>query len=48
MPEEAAWKQAVERRTRNYMALGPDSFCEWSVKNKIEELAQAFGLSIFS
>ena len=23
------------------MALGPDSFCEWSVKNYMEELANA-------
>jgi hypothetical protein len=39
-PEEAVWRQATERRTQNYTALRPDSFCEWSVKNKMEELAQ--------
>jgi hypothetical protein len=39
-PEEAIWKQATERRFHNYTALRPDSFCEWSVKNRMEELAQ--------
>jgi len=39
-PEEAVWKQARERRLHNYMALRPDSFCEWSVKNRMEELSQ--------
>jgi hypothetical protein len=40
MPEEAVWKQATKRRLHNYMALRPDSFCEWSVKNRMEELSQ--------
>jgi hypothetical protein len=40
IPEEAVWKQATERRLHNYMALRPDSFCEWSVKNRMEELSQ--------
>ena len=40
-PEEAVWEQAVKQKTRNYMALRPDSFCEWSVKNQMEELAHA-------
>jgi hypothetical protein len=39
-PEEAVWRQATERRTQNYTALRPDSFSEWSVKNKMEDLAQ--------
>jgi hypothetical protein len=39
-PEEAVWRQATERRTQNYTALRPDSFSEWPVKNKMEDLAQ--------
>jgi len=41
MPEEAVWKQATERRLHVHTALRPDSFCEWSVKNQMEELAHA-------
>jgi hypothetical protein len=39
-PEEVIWKQATERRLHVYTALRPDSFCEWSVKNRMEELSQ--------
>jgi hypothetical protein len=39
-PEEAVWRQAVERRQQNYTALRPDSFGDWSVKNRMHELAQ--------
>ena len=39
-PEEAIWKQATEKRLHVYTALRPDSFCEWSVKNQMGELAR--------
>ena len=39
-PEEAVWRQATEKSLRDYTALRPDSFCEWSVKNRMEELSQ--------
>jgi len=39
-PEEAVWKQAKKMKLQRYMALRPDSFCEWSVKNRMEELSQ--------
>lgn len=39
-PEEAVWKQAKKTKFQRYMALRPDSFCEWSVKNRMEELSQ--------
>jgi hypothetical protein len=39
-PEEAVWKQATEKRLHFYTALRPDSFCEWSVKNHMEELSK--------
>jgi hypothetical protein len=39
-PEGAVWDQRAEKELQIYMALRPDSFCEWSVKNHMEELAQ--------
>jgi hypothetical protein len=39
-PEEAVWRQAVDRRQQDYTALRPDSFSDWSVKNRMHELAQ--------
>jgi hypothetical protein len=39
-PEEVIWRQATEQRLRVYTALRPDSFCEWMVKNRMEELSQ--------
>jgi glutaredoxin len=39
-PEEAVWKQAKKTKLQRYMALRPDAFCEWSVKNHMEELSQ--------
>jgi hypothetical protein len=39
-PEEVVWKQTTEKRLHVYTALRPDSFCEWSVKNHMEELSQ--------
>jgi DNA-binding CsgD family transcriptional regulator len=41
MPEKVVWNQREEKELQIYMALRPDSFCEWSVKNRMEELAQA-------
>jgi len=38
-PERAVWDQRAEKELHIYMALRPDSFCEWSVKNHMEELA---------
>jgi hypothetical protein len=38
-PERAVWDQRAEKELEIYMALRPDSFCEWSVKNHMEELA---------
>jgi DNA-binding CsgD family transcriptional regulator len=40
-PEKAVWDQRAEKELQIYMALRPDSFCEWSVKNQMEELAHA-------
>ena len=39
-PEETIWKQATEKKLHIYTALRPDSFCEWSVKNHMEELSR--------
>lgn len=39
MPEKVVWDQRAEKELQIYMALRPDSFCEWSVKNHMEELA---------
>lgn len=38
-PEKAIWDERAEKELEIYMALRPDSFCEWSVKNHMEELA---------
>jgi len=40
MPERVVWDQRAEKELQIYMALRPDSFCEWSVKHHMEELAQ--------
>ncbi|MEI2761974.1 hypothetical protein [Methanothrix soehngenii] len=40
MPEKVVWDQRAEKELQIYLALRPDSFCEWSVKNRMEELAQ--------
>jgi hypothetical protein len=39
MPERVVWGQRAEKELQIYLALRPDSFCEWSVKNHMEELA---------
>ena len=38
-PERAVWDQRAEEELQIYMALRPDSFCEWSVKSSMEKLA---------
>ena len=39
MPERVVWDQRAEKELQIHMALRPDSFCEWSVKHHMEELA---------
>lgn len=39
-PEEVVWRQAVERKTRNYMAVRPDAFSDWSERNHLSDLAK--------
>ena len=39
-PERAVWDRRAEKELQIYMALRPDSFCDWSVKRHMEELAQ--------
>ena len=39
-PEEAIWKQAVERRINVYTALRPDSFSDWAERNHMSDLAK--------
>src|SRR5512136_138586 len=39
IPEKAIWNKRAEKELQIYMALRPDSFCDWSVKNHMEELA---------
>jgi hypothetical protein len=39
-PEEVVWRQAVERKTRNYMAVRPDAFSNWSERNHMSDLAK--------
>jgi len=38
-PERAVWDQRAEKELDIYMALRPDSFCDWSVKHHMEEVA---------
>jgi DNA-binding CsgD family transcriptional regulator len=39
VPERVVWDQRAEKELQIYMALRPDSFCDWSVKNRMEEIA---------
>ncbi len=39
-PERAVWDQRSEKELQIYMALRPDSFCDYSVKRHMEEIAQ--------
>ena len=39
-PERAVWDQATKKKHKIYNALRPDSFCDWMVNNKMEELAR--------
>jgi len=38
-PERAVWDRRAEKELQIYMALRPDSFCGWSVKNSMKNLA---------
>lgn len=38
-PERAIWDKRAEKELEIYMALRPDSFCDWSVKNHMEDCA---------
>lgn len=44
-PERTIWDQRCDKKLRIYMAVRPDSLCEWSVKNCMEELILEKGLS---
>ena len=37
-PEKIVWDQTVNTKHERYRALRPDSFCDWSVNNRMEEL----------
>ena len=39
-PERLVWDQATKKKHEIYNALRPDSFCDWSVNNRMEELAR--------
>lgn len=39
-PERAIWDQATKKKHEIYNALRPDSFCDWSVNNRMEDLAR--------
>lgn len=40
-PERLVWDQATKKKHEIYNGLRPDSFCDWSVNNRMEELARA-------
>jgi DNA-binding CsgD family transcriptional regulator len=39
-PERVVWDQATKKKHEIYNALRPDSFCDWMVNNRMEELAR--------
>jgi hypothetical protein len=39
-PERAVWDQETKKKHEIYNALRPDSFCDWMVNNRMEELAR--------
>ncbi len=39
-PEEAVWKQAVRKRRDSYLAIRPDAFSDFSLRNRFEEVAE--------
>jgi DNA-binding CsgD family transcriptional regulator len=39
-PEEAVWKQAVRKRRDSYLAIRPDAFSDYSLRNRFEEVAE--------
>lgn len=39
-PEEAVWKQAVSERRDSYLAIRPDAFSDFSVRNRFKAVAE--------
>jgi len=39
-PEEAVWKQAVSKRRDFYLAIRPDAFSDFSVRNRFKAVAE--------
>ena len=39
-PEKIVWDRTVDMKHERYRALRPDSFCDWSVNNRMEELSK--------
>jgi DNA-binding CsgD family transcriptional regulator len=39
-PEEAVWRQAVRKRRDSYLAIRPDAFSDFSLKNRFKEIAE--------
>ncbi len=39
-PEEAVWKQAVSKRRDTYLAIRPDAFSDFSLRNRFKEIAE--------
>ena len=39
-PEKAIWDERTGKELQIYMALRPDSFCDWSVERHMQEIAQ--------
>jgi len=39
-PEEAVWKQAVSKRRDTYLAIRPDAFSDFSIRNRFKAVAE--------
>jgi DNA-binding CsgD family transcriptional regulator len=39
-PEEAVWKQAVSKRRDSYLAIRPDAFSDFSIRNRFKAVAE--------
>ena len=39
-PERLVWDQETKKKHEIYNALRPDSFCDWTVNNRMEDLAR--------
>jgi hypothetical protein len=39
-PEEAVWDQAVSKRRDSYLAIRPDAFSSFSLRNRFQEIAE--------